>query len=41
MVQNVFGDDVALGRLVNRGHVVCPFHICVDKVVGSLVSNCV
>lgn len=40
MVQNVFGDGVALQRLVNRGQVVCPVRVCADKVVGGLVLNC-
>nr|DAH05155.1 MAG TPA: hypothetical protein [Caudoviricetes sp.] len=41
MDRNVFGDDVALRCLVNRGRVVCPVRVCADRVVGSLVLNCV
>lgn len=39
MDRKVFGDDVSLGRLVNRGRVVCPVRVCADRVVCSLVLN--
>lgn len=32
ILRNVFGDDVALRCLVNRGHVSCPVRVCADKV---------
>ena len=41
MVQNVFGDSVALGRLVNRGRVVYQVRVFADKVIDSLVLNCI
>lgn len=41
MVQNVFGDDVAMRCLVNRGRVVCPVRVCADRVIDSLVFNCI
>lgn len=41
MDQKVFGDDVALQCLVNRGRVVCPVRVCADRVVGGLVLNCI
>lgn len=44
MDQNVFGVAlrcVALQRLVNRGRVVSPFHVFVDRVIDGLVLNCI
>ena len=41
IVRKVFGDDVAMRCLVNRGHVVCPVRVYADRVVGSLVLNCI
>lgn len=41
MDRNVFGDDVAMQCLVNRGRVVCPVRVFADRVVGSLVLNCI
>ena len=41
ILRKVFGDDVAMRCLVNRGHVVCPVRVCADRVVGGLVLNCI
>lgn len=41
MDRNVFGVDVAMQCLVNRGRVVCPVRVCADRVIGGLVINCI